>query len=151
MEYGLSPSALRMKVSEITMSKDTPFREGIPRGGWRQQHPELTLHVSQALETARARGFCGDNVRSFYENLQTLYTLYKYTPDRIWNCDESGAQARKNGEGVVIVRTGARRVHSIVPNQWEWLSMLVCINAIGKTIPSFYIFRGKRFGKDYIE
>jgi hypothetical protein len=118
--YGLSPTALRMKVSEITISMDTPFREGIPGGrwmkGWRRWHPELTLRVSQALETARARGLCRDNVRSFY-NLQTLYSLHKYTPDRIWNCNEYGTQAGKNGGGVVIVRTGARWVHSVVPNQ----------------------------------
>jgi hypothetical protein len=75
-EYGLSPTALKMKVGEITMSRDIPFREGIPgRGwmkGWRPDHPELTLRVSQALETARARGLCKDNVKSFYDNFQTL-------------------------------------------------------------------------------
>jgi hypothetical protein len=152
--YGLSPTALRMKVSKITMSKDTPFREGIPRGGWmrgwRRRHPKLTFLVAQALEIARAKGLCRDNVRSFYGNLQTLYSLHKYTPDRIWNCDESGAQAGKNGGGVVIVRTGARRAHSVVPNQRKWLSVLICINAAGKTILS-YIFSGIFFGKNYIE
>jgi hypothetical protein len=117
--YGLSPTTLRMKVSEIT--------------------------------TARARGLYRDNVRSFYENLQTLYSLQKYTPDCIWNCDEFDAQAGKNGGGVVIARTGAQRVHSVMPDQREWLSVLVYINGIGKTIPSFYIFRRKRFGKNYIE
>jgi hypothetical protein len=111
----------------------------------------LTLRVSQALKTARAKGLCRDNVKSFYENLQTLYTLYQYTPDRIWNCNESGAQMGKNGGGVVIARTGARRVHSVVPDQHEWLSILVCINAARIAISSFYIFRGKRFGKNYIE
>jgi hypothetical protein len=138
MGYGLSPITLGMKVSEITMSRDTPFRKGIPRGGWmrgwrRRRHPKLTLRISQALETAKARGLCRDNVKSFYENLQTLYSLHKYTPDRIWNCDESGAQAGKNGGGVVIVRTRARRVHSVVPDQREWLSVLVCINGASKT------------------
>ena len=29
--YGLSPTVLRMKVSNITMSKATPFTESIPR------------------------------------------------------------------------------------------------------------------------
>jgi hypothetical protein len=153
--YGLSPTTLKMKVSEITMSRDTPFREGIPGGGWmrgwRRRHPELTLRVSQALETARARGLCRDNVKSFYDNLVTLYNLHKYSPDRFWNCDESGAQAGKNGGGVVIARTGARRVHSVVPDQREWLSVLVCINAAGVAISSFYIFRGKRFGQNYIQ
>jgi hypothetical protein len=45
--YGLTPTALRMKVSEITMSRMTPFREGIPGGGWmkgwKRRHPKLTL------------------------------------------------------------------------------------------------------------
>jgi hypothetical protein len=107
--------------------------------------------VSQALETARTKGLCKENVRSFYENLLSLYSLHNYTPDRIWNCDKSGAQARKNGGGLVIAKTGAQRVHSIVPNQREWLFVLVCVNVAGATIPSFYIFRGKRFGQNYIQ
>jgi hypothetical protein len=110
-----------MKVNKITMSRDTPFRKGILRQGWmrrwRRRHPELTLRVSQALEIARARSLCRDNVKIFYDNLETLYNLHQYTPDRIWNYDESGAQAGKNGGRVVIARTGACRVHSIVPKQ----------------------------------
>jgi hypothetical protein len=153
--YGLSPSALRMKVYEITASRWTPFRNGIPGDGWmrwwKKRHPNLTLRVSQAMESARARGLCEDNVRSFYENLQHLYSLHQYSPNMIWNCDESGAQAGKNGGAIVIARKGARRVHSIVPNQREWLSVLVCINAEGTSIPSFYIFRGRRFRQNYIE
>lgn len=33
----------------------------------------------------------------------------------------------------------------------EWLSVLVCVNASGLSIPSFYIFKGKRFRRNYIE
>jgi hypothetical protein len=51
----------------------------------------------------------------------------------------------------VIVRTGTRWVHSVVPDQCEWLFVLVCINAVGVAISSFYIFRGKRFGQNYIQ
>lgn len=32
--FGLSPTALRMKVYEITQSRWTPFRNGIPGNGW---------------------------------------------------------------------------------------------------------------------
>src|SRR5450759_3875476 len=52
---------------------------------------------------------------------------------------------------MVIARTGAKRVQSIIPNQREWLSVLVCVNAAGHAIPSFYIFRGRRFRKNYIQ
>jgi hypothetical protein len=42
-------------------------------------------------------------------------------------------------------------MHFIVLDQREWLSVLVCKNAVGSAILSFYIFRGKRFGNNYIE
>jgi hypothetical protein len=32
--YCLSPSALKMKVYEITKNRWTPFKDGIPGGGW---------------------------------------------------------------------------------------------------------------------
>jgi hypothetical protein len=51
----------------------------------------------------------------------------------------------------VIAKTGARRVQTVVPNQREWLSVLVCISAAGIAIPSFYIFRGKSFRQNYIQ
>ena len=69
-------------------------------------HPDLTLRVSQALESARAKGLREENVRSFFENLQHLYSMHEYQPDRIWNCNESGAQAGMNGGAIVIARRG---------------------------------------------
>ncbi len=108
--YGLTPSALRIKVYKITQSKWTPFWNGISDNGWmrwwKRRHLNLTLRVSQALESARARGLCEENVRSFYENLQHLYSLHQYSLDRIWNCDQSGAQAGRNGGAIVIARRG---------------------------------------------
>jgi hypothetical protein len=42
-------------------------------------------------------------------------------------------------------------VHSIIPKEREWPSMLACVNAAGFHIPSFYIFHGKSFQHDYIK
>jgi hypothetical protein len=69
--------------------------------------------------------------------------MHNYSLDCIWNCDEFGVQARKNEGVVVIARTRAWLVHSIVPDQRERLFFLVCINAAGLSIPSFYIFKEK--------
>ena len=95
--YGLSPRALKMKVYEITKNRSTPFKDGIPGGGWmrwfKRRHPELTIRASQGLEIARAKALCPENVKSLYDNLEQLYNLHHYPPERIWNCDESGAQA----------------------------------------------------------
>jgi hypothetical protein len=47
---GLTPSALKMKVYEITKHRSTPFKNGISGDGWlrwfRHRHPDLTLRVS---------------------------------------------------------------------------------------------------------
>ena len=51
----------------------------------------------------------------------------------------------KSSGGMVMAKTGARCVQSIIPNQREWLSVLVCVNVTGKAIPSFYIFWSRRF------
>jgi hypothetical protein len=57
----------------------------------------------------------------------------------------------RNGGGRVLAKTGVRSVHSIIPREREWLSILCCINAAGYHIPSFYIFWGNSFQRDYIK
>ena len=51
----------------------------------------------------------------------------------------------------MIAKIGVWRVQKIVPNQQEWFLVLVCINAVGGSIPSFYIFKGKHLKKNYIQ
>lgn len=104
MGFGLSPSALKMKVYEITKNRWTPFRDGILGGGWmrwfRHCHPELTVRAAQGLESARALALCPENVQTLYENLERLFTLHNYPPERIWNYDESWAHAG-NVQGLI--------------------------------------------------
>jgi hypothetical protein len=57
----------------------------------------------------------------------------------------------RNGGGRVLAKTRARSVHSIIPKEREWLSVLVCVNAAGFHIPNFYIFCDKSFQRDYIK
>jgi hypothetical protein len=85
-----------------------------------------------------------ENVSSFYENLENMLRR-GYEPSYIWDCDESGAEVGKNGGGRVLAKKGVQRMHSIILKEWEWLSVLVCVNTAGYHIPSFYIFRGKSF------
>jgi hypothetical protein len=156
-DYGhpLTMQQLRLKVSTITQERVTPFREGIPGKSWvrwfKQRHPDLTLKNSQGLEFARARGLCPEIVASFYGNLQDLYNTNKYAANNIWNCDESRAQASRNGGGLVWARRGSQTVHSLMPNERKWITVLSCINASGHSIPGFYIFKGKRMMENYIE
>lgn len=57
----------------------------------------------------------------------------------------------RNGGGHVFAYDGSRNLHTIIPNEWEWLSILNCINASGGHIPNFYIFKGKQMRLNFIE
>jgi hypothetical protein len=118
---------------------------------FKKRHPDLTLRTSQGLDCARARGLCPENVASFYSNLEKLYRIHRYLAENIWNCDESGAQVGRNGGGLVWARKGSQTVHSLMPNEREWIFVLSCINTNGQSIPGFYIFKGKRLMDNYIE
>jgi hypothetical protein len=153
--FPLSISHVKLKVAMITQDKDTPFTDGILGLGWlrwfKRRHPELSVRMAQGLDAKRAQGLCTENVKSFYDNLAYLYATYKCSPSCIWNYDESGVQDGRNGGTYVLAKTGSRSVHQVVPDEREWLTVLICINAVGESIPNFYIFRGNRFRRNYIE
>jgi hypothetical protein len=46
---------------------------------------------------------------------------------------------------------GSRIVHSLMPNEHEWVTILSCINVGGQSIPEFYTFKGKKFMANYIQ
>jgi hypothetical protein len=99
---------LWLKVCEIIQTRPTLFKDGIlgPRWlqWWRRRHPELTLRIPQGLETARARALSRENVDSFYDNLETLYGIHNYPPERLWNCDEIGLKPGGAVEGWLLPR-----------------------------------------------
>lgn len=84
------------------------------------------------------KGLRKENVQSFYDNLEKLYREHGYSLGHVWNCNKSGIQARKDRGGLVIARIGARHMHALVLDQWEWLPILVCVNVAGFADP-FYI------------
>lgn len=45
--------------------------------------------VIQALPSSKAKILYKENVQSFYNNLSKLYSLHKYHPKKMQNCDKS--------------------------------------------------------------
>ena len=41
-------------------------------------------------------------------------------------------------------------MHTVIPNEREWLSVLICVNAAGGKVPNFYIFKGKRMRQNFV-
>ena len=108
------------------------------------------MRIPQGLDLNRARNLCPSMVQSFYENLEDLYKQEEYQPSYIWNVDESGANASRNRMEKVFAPKEARSVHTITPNEREWISVLTSIKVSRDLIPNYYIFKGVRARRDYL-
>jgi hypothetical protein len=51
----------------------------------------------------------------------------------------------------VFAKKGSQQVYNTIPKSREWMIVNYAINAAGGVLPSFYIFKGERIGKDYIQ
>ena len=101
LAHPLSPNDLKLKVAKMCQTRETPFIDGILGRSWlklfQKRHPTLVFRVPQPLKVNRARNLCPSMVHTFYSNLEHLYKQENYQPSHIWNVDESGANAGRNG------------------------------------------------------
>ena len=147
MGHPLTPGQLKLKVVHATQTRETPWSAtGVPRKSWlrsfKHRHPELVNRKNQPLKLARARGLCPSAAASFYCNLKGLYDTWNYPPSHIWNCDESGVQAERSGRAIILAKVGSKYVHTIEPDQREYLSVLSCINTNGGKSSKFLYPQG---------
>jgi transposase len=105
----------------------------------------VALRVPQGLSIARAEGFNPQTVQQFFLNLTRTYERYEFTPDKVFNMDETGlsttAQSRrvlaKKGVRNVVQRTSADKGENVT------LCGIVCAN--GNAVPPCLLFLRVRF------
>jgi len=69
----------------------------------------------------------------------------------VWNCNESGAKAKREGGGFVIAKRVCRSIHKVITDYREWITVVSCINARGEALPNFYVFKCKRKTRNYLK
>ena len=52
--------------------------------------------------------------------------------------------------GKVVARKDARKVEVVVPNERDWMTVLIIVNGAGDHLPNFYIFMGLRKTRCYV-
>jgi hypothetical protein len=55
-----------------------------------RRNPQLSVHQPEATSLARAKGFNWDNVLHFFDLLERNLLKFGFTPEKIFNVDESG-------------------------------------------------------------
>ena len=99
---------------------------------------------------ARATSF-RENVENFFDKLAEVMDRYKFTPNDIWNVDETGISTVQKPNKVVAlkgVKSKSDRLHP--PERGQMITICSAGNATGNFVPPMLVFPRKKFKNHFI-
>jgi len=105
-----------------------------------RRHSQLSVRVLEAMSLGRSTAFNKFTVGKFMDNLQNLYARYEFTPERIYNCDETAVTTVQKPHKIIASK-GSKQVAAVTSQERGQLVTACCtINALGNSIPPFMVF-----------
>ena len=115
--------------------------------GFLTRHPDLSIRVPQATSISRAIGFNRPKVDAFYALYKSVLDGYAFTPQAVWNMDESGVTNVQKPIKVVATK-GKRQVARMTSaERGITVTVVCCMNAAGQYVPPMLIFPRKRLAE----
>lgn len=144
-------------VSTLTEERKSKFRfkNGVPGVRWgldflARHRQVLRYAIPDMQEDKRHRAVNATTLAAHFEQLHELQRKYQFTPERVWNLDETGIGPGRDAKGkirkpVVLQRDGGKR-DAIVPafSYNDCITFSPCISASGDIGPCMYIFKGSQ-------
>ncbi|XP_022830992.1 uncharacterized protein LOC111359630 [Spodoptera litura] len=150
--FGLSTSELQKLAYELAVrnNKQHKFNELKEKAGkdWLRgflhRHPDLSLRKPENTSAARAAGFNRLSVGKYFELLGKALDDNPFTPDRIYNCDETGISVVPKSRSKVIAATGKKQVGALTSaERGTTITIEICFNAAGTYLPPMFIYPRK--------
>lgn len=113
--------------------------------------PELKVIKPRSLEISRAKSATIENVDKYFEELKNVMEKYDLIdkPHLIFNIDEKGITINHSPPRVV---TGSEmHPQAVTSGKSSTITILACGNAIGNSIPPYFVFPGARMGDDLLQ
>lgn len=105
------------------------------------RNPRLSLRNPEATSMARAKGFNRIAVEKFFDLLASLIEKYRFTPNNIYNVDETGILTVPNKPSKVLSLRGKKQVGSLTSaERGDLVTVEMCISAAGVYVPPMFVF-----------
>ncbi|CAK1600155.1 unnamed protein product [Parnassius mnemosyne] len=127
----------------LTLKKKEASKDWVQ--GFLSRHPELSIQKPKNTSAARAAGFNKQAVEQFFNFLGNVYDEHKLSPDRIYNCDETGVSVVPKTKSKIIARKSRKQVGSITSaERGTTITIEICFSASGQYMPPMMVFPRKR-------
>jgi len=117
--------------------------------GFVHRNSGLSLRKPEATSLSRATSFNKKNVDEFFQKLKNIYEKYNFAPQSVYNIDETGVSTVQV-PGKILAKKGTKQVGKVTSAERGTTVTVCCgINAIGNSVPPFFIFPRVNF-KDFM-
>lgn len=161
MQYVLTASKLNygLTIKELrSMAYDFAIKEGMKDTipaiwnrrstagsdwyyGFMRRHRNVSLRTPHSISMQRVKGFNKESVDAFYSQLDALYNEHQYSPERIWNMDETGFPTVPCHVQKLLAETRSKHVGCMSSaGRGTNVSCALAVNAAGQCIPPIFIF-----------
>lgn len=153
--FGVTANDIKTMAYQLAVRNGIkhPFGEGKAGRGWidhflTRHRNKISLRKPVSTSCARTSGFTKENVDAFFDILDQQYNKHHYTPDRIYNVNETGLTMVQSKVPSVVELREETQVTSLTATERRALITLVCcMNAAGSFVPPMFIFPRKSANK----
>ncbi|GBM87973.1 hypothetical protein AVEN_91927-1 [Araneus ventricosus] len=113
--------------------------------GFLKRHPKLDQRYPEKTSISRAKGINRVAINAFFDLLDSSYSKYKFSPNDIYNADETGTFTVANKPSKVLALRGKKQVNTLTSAERKVLvTAETCVNAAGNFLPPMFVFPRKK-------
>jgi hypothetical protein len=117
---------------------------------FRKRYPIISTISSRKIDASRFDVVNYPTINAYFTALSDLFLENSYSPNAIFNVDESGFALGDTLSSRVLVNKEDLRGFKKIAGRQEWITAIECIGASGVVLPPLLIFKAKHTNTGWI-